>query len=231
MVPRKIQIITLAYILLASSTLVNAEEKKEQPVRFNRVTYGDIVTGMRLQHFISVFPGFTEVAKGHFVDLEKRSETDYKILLQKPPNFDFFGIFLKRIPVSIYKASEELTCNTPQGSRFFSHPPTKEGVATRIVLYSYDYLVCAGEGVVSGERLLEKYIEKYGNYDKKDYDRNQHIYYNVENRYEVRVKPVKSKNGEGGLIISVSDNEIFKNVYDDWREYIRRIEESALEKF
>ncbi|MDH5543280.1 MAG: hypothetical protein OEY64_09990 [Nitrospinota bacterium] len=208
----------------------NPEEEKSAEIHFNRVIYGDVMTGMRLQHFSSIFPGFTETASGNFVDLEKRSKTDFTILVEKPLNIDLFGIFLKRIPISIFSTSDELACNTPQGARFLSHPPTREG-AIKIILYSYDYLVCAGEGVVSGERLLEKYIEKYGNYDKKDYDRNQHIYFNVEKRYEVRVKPVKSKTGEGALIITVSDNEIFKEAYDSWRAYIRRIEESALEKF
>jgi hypothetical protein len=220
--------------LLALLTTGGAETvfsaQKEKKAHNNRVEYGFIQTGMRDIQFDELYPGFLEAHIGTFLELEKKSILDYSIHVSRPTNLELFDVYVRRIPTKIVKPSAELICDYPQGGIFMTPPKTENGVK-RTLLYSYDYLVCIGEGEVSAKRLLEKYIEKYGNYDKKDYDRNQHIYYNVKERFEVRVKPVTSKDGVGGLLITVYDSAVFEKTYKAWRAHIRRLEEASKEKF
>lgn len=201
----------------------------ETPVHENRIVYGGIKTGLRIEHFNSMFPGFTEFAAGSIYELEGRSATDFSIQTKRPTGLDLFDVYVRRIPASILRPPKPLECDSVQEGTFLKYPAAVNG-KTKMVLYSYDYLVCADSGDISPSRLLEKYIEKYGNYDRKDYDRNQHIYLNTKNRYEVRVKPVSSGDKKAGLVITVTDSLVFKNVYGAWRAYVRELEKKAQEK-
>jgi len=203
---------------------------KEKKIHNNRVEYGFIQTGMRDIQFDEMYPGFVEAHKGSFLELERKSILDFSIHVSRPTNLELFDVYVRKIPTKVMKPPADLICDYPQGGTYLTPPKTETGII-RTRLYSYDYLVCIGEGEVSGKRLLEKYIEKYGNYDKKDYDRTQHIYYNIQDRFEVRVKPVTSKDGVGGLMITVFDSAVFEKIYKEWRAHIRQLEESSKEKF
>lgn len=199
------------------------------PVRHNKLFYGSLETGMKAGQVGTLYPGLQEKLSGSFIEMEERSETDFSIKIERPKKMEIFDRFIKRIPVKILQASEADRCASPQQMVFLSLPSAQGMVPTQR-LYSYDYLVCAGGGEVSPERLLEKYMEKYGNYDKKDFDRNQHIYNNVKKRYQVAVKPVKTADGKVGLVVTITDELVFKHVYDAWRARVRQVEKTAKEE-
>lgn len=194
----------------------------------NKTTYGESRTGLRLEHFKHLFPGFSEAEKSFYVDFEKRSKTDFSLQIQRPDDLEFTERYLEKIPVRIFKA--EVVCDSPVEAVFLSGPKTEKGVPDEI-LYSYNYLACGGGGQISSELLLEKYMEKYGNYDEKDYDRNQYIYKKVKTGHELRVKPVLAESGEAGLLITVTSEAVLKKVYDAWRAWMRELESAVKEKF
>lgn len=226
------QITALALLLVLATVGTEPvfSAQKEKKVHHNRVEYGFIQTGMRDVQFDEMYPGFAEAHRGTFLELENKSTLDFSIHVSRPTNLELFDVYVRKIPAKVVKPSAELICDYPQGNIYLTPPKNEKGVR-KTLLYSYDYLVCIGEGEVSAKRLLEKYIEKYGNYDKKDFDRNQHIYYNVDGRFEVRVKPVTTKDGVGGLLITVYDSAVFEKIYKSWRARIRHLEETAKEKF
>jgi len=202
----------------------------EPPTHYNKTTYKKMHTGLRLVHFKQIHKAYKEKVKGKFTELELKSQTDFSIEVTRPQDLDLFDTYTKRIPASIFEPEKPLECGSPQNALFIDYPADSKG-RVKSVLYSYEYFICAGEGIISANRLLEKYIEKYGNYEKKDFDRNQHIYTNVKKIYEVRVKPVTKKNGMAGLVITVSDSKIFLEVYSHWRKLVRNLENRAKEKF
>lgn len=207
--------------LIALSVISAAEAARD-----NRTVYADLATGLRSTHFNSLFPGFKESVAGKYLALEQRSGTDFTINVKRPGNMGLLDRFLEKIPVRILRPSETLACDSVVEAVFLGHPSDRSGRKPE-VLYSYSYLACAGTGEISPERFLDKYMEKYGNYDAKDYDRSQVVYHNVKDRYEVRVKPVASASGEPGLIITVTDNFFLKQVYDAWRRMVRKAEKAA----
>jgi len=196
----------------------------------NRTVYGELKTGLRLEHFKHLFPGFRETVKSFYVDLELRSKTDFSFKIQRPDDMEFAERYLKKVPVRIFKASGTDGCDSPVEVVFLSYPETKDG-GGREMLYSYGYLACGGGGEIAPELLMEKYMEKYGNYDEKDYDHNQYIYKKVKTGHEVGVKPVSTASGEAGLVITVTNGAVLKKVYDAWRAWMRELEDAVKEKF
>jgi len=202
-----------------------------ETVHTNKVVFGELRTQLRLMHFNKIFPNFSETLSGSFLELEERSKTDFTIDANRPFGFKMTDRFAGKIPARILKAENE-QCDRPLDALFLKHPDSgKRKGAGREFLYSFSYLACAGTGEISPGRALLKYMEKYGNYDRKDYDRNQHIYHNVNGRYEVRVKPVRTQKGEAGLVITVADKTVLKSAYDAWRRRIRELENAARQKF
>ncbi len=206
---------------------VNAEEKPAPSSRDNKVDYLSLPTGTEWERFNAVYTGFAEKPAGGFFDLEQKAKTDFTLTIKRPRGFDGFDRFIRRIPVIIATLGGADRCGKPVEGIFLA-VPRKNG--ERRVLYSYRYLVCAGDPLVSPVRFLDKYMEKYGLYDVKDFDRNHHIYYNVQGRYEVRVRPVKEGN-LAALEIGVADNAVFTEAYKAWRARLRGAEESVKEKF
>ncbi|MEE8483806.1 MAG: hypothetical protein V3S46_04330, partial [Nitrospinota bacterium] len=140
----------------------------------NRVVYGGISTGARFEQVMVHHDGFKEKLSGNFVELETRSGTDTSINVKRPPAMDVYDRFSVKMPVKIYESQTPNRCDAPGQMVFIAFPPRDDGKTTYRLL-SYNYLVCAGGGEVSPSRLFDKYMEKYGSYDEKDYDRNMHI--------------------------------------------------------
>ncbi len=193
----------------------------------NKVDYLSLPAGAEWEKFNSAYTGFAEKPPAGFFDLEKKAKTDFTLTIKRPRGFDGFDRFIRRIPVTIAALGGGDRCGKPVEGIFLA-VPHKGG--DRRVLYSYRYLICAGDPLVSPVRFLDKYMEKYGIYDVKDYDRNQHVYYGVQGRYEVRVRPVKEGN-LAALEIGVADNAVFVEAYKAWRARLRGAEESVKEKF
>lgn len=197
------------------------------PPRENKVDYLSLPTGTDWERFNAAYPGFAEKTAGTFFDLEKKAKTDFTLTIKRPRGFDGFDRFIRRIPVAIAALGGTERCGKPVEGTFLA-VPHKGG--DRRVLYSYRYLVCADDPLVSPVRFLDKYMEKYGLYDVKDFDRNQHTYYGVQGRYEVRVRPVK-EGKLAALEIGVADNAVFNEAYKAWRARLRSSEEATKEKF
>lgn len=205
----------------------SAAEKPAPPPHENKVDYLSLPTGTEWERFNAAYAGFAEKTSGGFFDLEQKGKTDFTLTIQRPREFDGFDRFIRRIPATIAVLGNGERCGKPVEAVFLA-VPRKEG--ERRILYSYRYLACAADPLVSPARFLDKYMEKYGLYDVKDFDRNQHIYYSVQNRYEVRVRPVKEGN-VAALEIGVVDNAVFTEAYKAWRARLRGAEESVKEKF
>ncbi len=197
------------------------------PAHDNKIDYLSLATGAEWNQFNAAYPGLAERTAGSFYDLEKKAGTDFKLTIKRPKGFDGFDRFIRRIPATIIALGGTARCGKPVEGIFLA-VPGKEG--DRRVLYSYRYLICADDPLVSPTRFLDKYMEKYGLYDVKDFDRNEHIYYGVQKRYEVRVKPVKEGN-VAALEIGVADDQVFVEAYKAWRARLRGAEESVKEKF
>lgn len=223
----------LSVILLAALCLGDAlaadkspAGKKPSPRHENRVDYLGLPTGSTFGQFAVAHKGTVEKAVGNFLELENRSRTDFSYTLKRPKEFEGFDRFLRRIPVRIVNIMGADNCGMPLDAVFLGVPHDK---GDRELLFSYSYVTCADDTLVTPGRFLDKYIEKYGMYDARDYDRGHHIYHNVQGRYEVRVKPAAGKRAM--LIITVSDNAVFSEAYKAWRSRLRRAEETTRGKF
>ena len=212
-------------ILSAGSAVAYGAEVKET-VHDNRTVYGEISTGLQAAHFVTRFPGFKEVVTGLYRKLEIRSDTDFTINIKSDAKLGLLERYLERIPVRFLRPADTLACDSIVEAVFLGHPLDRRGI-TPEALYSYSYLTCAKSTMISSNRLLDKYMEKYGNYDAKDYDRNQIVYKNVNRQYEVRVKPVTSSSKMPGLVVTVTDELLLKHTYDAWRKKLREVEKSA----
>ncbi|MFQ5433177.1 MAG: hypothetical protein ACE5EN_11820 [Nitrospinota bacterium] len=221
---RKTAIAVAALLMLVPASLAAAE--KETVVHKNRTLYGDLSTGLRAAHFVSRFPGFKKALTGRYRALEIRSDTDFTINIKRPPKPVLLDRYLEIIPVRFLRPADTLACDSVVEAVFLGHPLDRRS-RTPEVLYAYSYLICAGSTLLSSDRLMDEYMEKYGNYDAKDYDRNQIVYQNVKGQYEVRVKPVTSSNGKPALVITVTDEEQLKRTYDAWRRKVREAEKAA----
>jgi len=214
----------LIFLSVLSGTVAAAQDGD------NKTVYGELRTGLGLEHFNHLFPGFGETEKSFYIDLENRSKTDFSLNIQRQDEMEFTVRYLKRVPVRIFKISGAQSCDSAVEAVFLSYPETKAS-ARREILYSSNYLACGGGGQIDPELLMEKYMEKYGNYDEKDYDRNQYIYKKVKTGHELRVKSISTASGEAGLVITVTNGAVLKKVYDEWRAWLRELENSVKEKF
>ena len=212
-------------IFTTQTSLASAAEVKEK-VHDNRTVYADLSTGMRSLSFMSRFPDFKETLTSLYRTLEIRSDTDFTINIKRPAKLGLLDRYLEKIPVRFFRPAKTLECDSVVEAVFLGHPLDRRG-KTPEALYSYSYLTCADSTMISSNRLLDKYMEKYGNYDAKDYDRNQIIYKNVKEQYEVRVKPVTSASQKPALVVTITDQKLISHTYDAWRKKLRDVEKSA----
>lgn len=214
--------------LLCAAAVYAADEKKTQPRHENRVDYLDPAPGADFAQFAAAYKGMGEKLTGNFLEMEKRAKTDFTFTLKRPKGFDGFERFIRQIPVRIMAAPQGDGCGKPVDAVFLGVPRQKE---MRELLFAYSFMTCSDEPMVTPARFMDKYIEKYGLYDGKDFDRGQHIYYNVRERFEVRVKPLAGPGGKAALVITVSDGAVFTEAYKAWRARLRQAEETSREKF
>jgi hypothetical protein len=196
----------------------------------NKTDYIPVATGRRMVDFSTEFPGFTVKEAGNFLDYERRAKRDISFFNTRrtPGEKKFFDRFLRVIGMNVYRSPESGRCDFPAEAISLQ---TGVGRETRETLYAYSFLVCADDMIVTPQRMLDKYIEKYGPYDKRDYDRDQNYYYNVSARYTVSVKAVTSLDSKAALIITIVDEDTFSHAYIDARTRTRSAEGAASGKF
>ena len=221
-----LSLMTIAGLILLTYTAFASAAEVKETLHDNRTVYADLSTGLQAVHFAGRFPGFKEAVTGLYRMLEIRSDTDFTINIKSDAKLGLLERYLERIPVRFLRPADTIACDSVVEAVFLGHPPDRRG-KTPEALYSYSYLACADSTMISSNRLLDKYMEKYGNYDVKDYDRNQIVYQNVKGQYEVRVKPVTSSSKMPGLVITVTDEKLLKHTYDAWRRKLRAAEKSA----
>jgi hypothetical protein len=183
-----------------------------------------------MMDFRSEYPGFTVKEAGNFLDYERRAKRDTSFFNTRrtPGEKKFFDRFLRVIGMNVYRSPEPGTCDFPDEAVSLQTGNDRE---TRETLYAYSVLVCADDQIVTPQRMLDKYIEKYGPYDKRDYDREQYYYYDVGGRYTVSVKPLTSIEKKSALLITIVDDETFSRAYIDARTRTRKAESAASGKF
>jgi hypothetical protein len=194
----------------------------------NKTDYLSISTGSDMAGFKAQYPGFSEKETGSFLELEKRAALDKAMAFyfRRPKDKKFFDRFVRHITVKTFAAKAN-QCNFPTDAVSLS---TGSGDKTEDKLYSYSFLVCADDPQVTPARMLDKYVEKYGLYDVKDWDREQYVYYKVKSRYKVMVKPLKT-GATASLLITVVDDELFAQAYTDARFRLRKAENATTGKF
>ena len=218
----------LAFSQAADTYAAEAQPAATPPTttHSNKVDYLAVQTGEKMENFHSKYPGFTVKTSSNFLELEKRSALDFSILQRRPKGAVFFDRFVRVIQVKSYAAPEQGKCDSPSEAVSLTMQDTGAEV-----LYSYSYTVCAGDTLVSPGRFLDKYMDKYGVYDEKDYDRTQHVYNGVQSRYQVRVKPVALASKAAALVITVIDEKVFADAYRAARVALRGAEETSRKKF
>jgi hypothetical protein len=213
-------------VILAALFAASPAVFAESPARANKVDYLKVSPGDKMETFNSRYSGFAVKSSSNFLELEKRTALDYAIFVRRPKGAVFFDRFVRVIPAKIHSAPQPGQCDAPSEAVSLTMAETGEEV-----LYAYSFTACADDPLVSPGRFLDKYMERYGSYDEKDYDRGQHVYNNVNSRYQVRVKPVALPSKISALIITVIDEKVFNDAYRSARVKLRDAEETTREKF
>ncbi len=195
----------------------------------NKVDYVSVGTGNDLAAFRAGYPDFAEKYSGGFMELEKRASRDKTIFgFRRPKDKKYFESVVRQITARAYGSAAPEKCESPSEAVSLSFGRDKNAVGA---LYAYSFLVCADDRSVTPARMLDKYVEKYGPYDARDWDRDERVYYNVRERYRVMVRPLKTASGNAGLMITVVDDGVFDRTYVEARARIRNGENAAMGKF
>ncbi|MBI5179004.1 MAG: hypothetical protein HZA04_07060 [Nitrospinae bacterium] len=192
----------------------------------NKVDYLGVTTGEAMEKVIALQPALKEQVSASFGEIQKRAATDFSLFLRHPKEGRYFDRFLNVMPVKIFSAP--LACGTMSEAISLLVPAN---AGDHAVLYSYSFVSCANDPLVTPVRMVDKYVEKYGLYDEKDFDRNQHVYNKVLSRWQVRVKPVALADKGAALVITVIDETVFGEAYRLARFKLRQSEENSKEKF
>lgn len=202
-----------------------------------RTEFENIKTGMTAGRFIELRPDFKMVEENTFLEFEKKGKENPRVYkLKRPGAADFLDNVVGLIPVQIMRISggdpNAIQCDDVVEAVFLSSPPfTEEMTDRRTELYSFDYIACDSTKTLSAARVLDNYVDKYGLYQDTDPERSFIIYNAVKNRFQVRVREVTGGKDDRGILISVVDEEMFKEYYRLWRSYVRSVEYRFKKKF
>lgn len=195
----------------------------------NKVDYVAVGTGSDLAAFRARYTGLAEKYSGGFMELEKRASRDKTIFgFRRPKDKKYFESVVRQMTARAYGSAAPEKCESPTEAVSLSFGRDKNAVGA---LYAYSFLVCADDPSVTPARMLDKYVEKYGPYDARDWDRDERVYYKVRERYKVMVRPLKTASGNAGLMITVVDDGVFDRTYVEARARIRNDENAATGKF
>ncbi len=199
-------ILPLLVILLLPSELY----AKTSPTHENRTEYGHLKTMLGQEKFEQLYDEFS---KGKLEDLHSKvSAGKNRIFVTIPKKATRSDRIEKNIRAVTYTATKN-SCSAPARLLFLHTADGKKS------LYAYEYLICDDSGLLSPGKIVDKYLARYGMYDRRDYENNLYIYDNVGRYRHVAIKPI-SIDGKSALRITVTDDRAYKNAYDSWKEKI-----------
>lgn len=194
----------------------------------NKVDYISVKTGKKIEEFSKKYPGMTAKDSSDVFDLASRAVLDTHLFdLQNPKDGKYFPRFLRKMEVKVYSPAGKPKCDAPAEAVSLRTGTDEKKEET---LYAYSYLVCSGSTQVAPVRMLDKYIEKYGNYDERNWTREQYVYYKVKGHFKLLVKALEDETKSGALLITVIDEEVFNRSYTDARARVRKAEAKAAGK-
>lgn len=191
-----------------------------------KTIYGGLKTGSTFLDVIENHPGWNPAEDGAFAEYEKKKFEGGDYFLMRPKDFTTSDRIVAKMKIAFYRPASAV-CGAPVEFRFLSGPPGVGADGGR--LYSYDYLICDASGEMTSRRMVEQFMDKYGMFDEKDYDRNISIYH--QNDFTVGVRGYSAEEGVTGLLITVLNHEVFKEAYIGWRGYLRNVDSKVKNKF
>lgn len=187
----------------------------------NRTEYGNIKTMLTQEKFERSYSGFS---KGKVENLQRKiSAGKNSVFITIPKTAPRSERIEKNIRTVTYSAPKK-SCSAP-AQLLFLH--TADGAES---LYAYEYLICDDSGLLSPEKIVDKYLARYGMYDRRDYENNLYIYDNVGKYRHVAIKPI-SIDGKSALQITITDDRAYINAYDSWKEKIRNAVSLIADKY
>jgi len=195
----------------------------EMTLRENRVVFGSFHTGQNIRLFNTSHTGYT---KSKEVDWLKFNAdiSDYKRIWAPLPEKSVLSRrTLSHIKV-IEMTKEKQACQSSPRSLFLKSPGAGGKLSTSR-LYAYEFIICDNTKLLTPDDMMRQYVDKYGMYDEKDFDRKMIVYNNVLNRYRLGIRPYYGDKDGNGLVVTIVDNDVFTDTYIAWRGTLRTANE------
>ncbi|MGK7345588.1 MAG: hypothetical protein ACNS63_07245 [Candidatus Nitrospinota bacterium M3_3B_026] len=216
----------IALIVLSIAATANAVDGEETTgERANNVRFGGVRTGMSVSNFIREGEPYRKAESMAWVKFETLGQAG-RIWAPAPEGMTLSRNVLSLMTVTPVSGSRPACSSTPR-MLFVSGPPGGPGAR----LYAYEYMICDSSGLLNPGILIDQYITKYGIYDWKNYDLDMIVYKNVLGRYRVGARPAVSEDGRAAIVITVVDDDVFKEAYFAWRRALREAYTSIRDRF
>lgn len=216
----------VALIVLSLASAAAAADGKDAPrERANNVRFGGVRTGMSVSNFVREGEPYRKAESMAWLAFQRLDQAE-RIWAPPPEGMALSGKVLSLMMVTPV-AGARPACSSAPRMLFVSGPPGGPGVR----LYAYEYMICDASGLLDPGILIDQYITKYGIYDWKDYDLDMIVYKNVQKRYRVGARPAVSEDGRAAIVVTVVDNDVFKDAYFAWRRALRKAYASVRDLF
>lgn len=213
-------ILLIAFSIMAAS-LSFAQEKTEAKERYNKVSYGEIKTGRTISSVMTEQAPYKKGESASWTDFTS-TEPEERIWAPAPEDMSVSRSVASHITITTAR-TQAPRCGEASRMLFVSSPA--DGPNGR--LYAYEFVACDTTGLLTPQIMLDQYIAKYGMYDKKDYDLDMIIYNNVHGRYRVGVRPFTSQDNRAGIVITVVDDDVYRDVYEKTLSSLRKAFETV----
>ncbi|MBI4665382.1 MAG: hypothetical protein HY751_03105 [Nitrospinae bacterium] len=226
---RVIMLVAIFFMVIATTAMAADKPVK---IRQNRVDFGPFTPGAPL--FLETAPALKDSGQTNWLKFTKDADK-LSVWAPAPEDIKISERIAAKIPVMTVTSPEQ-GCGSAPRLLFLSGPVAAVTTAAETKpaatgkLYSYEYVVCDPSGLLTPESMTDQYISKYGMYDGKDYDRQMIFYKNVQGHYRVGVRPFTGGD-RAGLMVTVVDENVFREVYQQWRGVIRSASKRVLSEF
>ncbi len=220
------RIIFVAIALHAASIVAFGDEMEP---RENRVVFGSFHTGQDMRLFNASHTGYTKAEEVDWIKFNADIFDYTKIWAPLPEKRALARRTLSHIKVIEMTKGKQACQSSPRS--LFLKSPGAGGKLSVFRLYAYEFIICDNTKLLSPDDMIKQYVDKYGMYDEKDFDRKMIIYKNVLNRYRLGIRPYYGDKGESGLVMTVVDDDVFTETYIAWRGTLRTANEKIRNLF
>lgn len=217
--------ISLLFVMAHSAQAQQANEKTVE--RHNKVRFGKARTGQSMVIFESLAAGYAKSDEQSWVTFAGDIFNHGRVWAPSPAGISVSPRTAEKISVVVMTSATK-ACGAIPRSLFLKFPG---GSSVPYRLYAYEFIVCDETNLLRPQDMVNQYISKYGMYDEKDYDRSMAIYNNVTKNYRVGVSPLEMEEGRAGMLISVVDEDVFRDVYLAWQMALRSADARTQTRF